>query len=230
MNKQLITNKNNTVNIISEDPQVVAHFDNPTSYTGIILDQINSDRMYDPYFKDLKGKTIIDIGANVGLFTLYAQDENTVYSIEPTPAHFQILEKLTSQYPNVKRFNQALNSEDANVSFYCCDQNTTMNSILNKYGTEITVDGVRLDTFIKTNKIKSVDFVKIDIEGSEMIALTPEIINAVKSKVKIWFLEIHGSTADNKSIDENREIMKKRFEDCGIELENYRGDGLVSKI
>lgn len=230
MIKRIISNRNNAVNVISDDPQVTAHFENPTSYTDVIIDQINTDRMYDKYFQGFEGKTIIDCGANVGLFTIYAQDgNNTVYSIEPTPAHFSILEKLTSGYPNVKRFNQALSPEDNEISFYCCSQNTTMNSIHNKYGTEIKVSGVRLDTFIKKNKIKKVDFIKIDIEGSEMIALTPEIITAVKDKIDCWFLEIHGTPAENKSIDQNREIMKKTFADCGIELENYRYDGLVSK-
>lgn len=227
--KELITNRYKTIKIECDNVKVATHFENPNSFSTVILNQINAERIYDNIFEEIKaGSTIIDAGANVGLFSLYAQDgNNTVFSIEPTPDHFEILENITKNYDNINAFNFAFSPEDGEVEFYICDTNSTMNSITNKYGKSIKVKGIRLDTFLKDNKIKKVDFIKIDTEGSEMLFLTEEIINNVKTKIKKWFIEAHQTSSN--SLSENVEILKKRFENCGIILEKHGHDTLISK-
>lgn len=222
----LITNKGITVGLLSS-PEVKKHFNDSSSYANVVLDQINNDRIYDQYFKSIENGIIVDCGANIGLFSLYAFDvNNTVYAIEPTPTHFEKLEHLTKSFSNIKKFQQALGPENGPVTFYMCPNNSTMNSIANEYGNKITVDGIRLDTFLEKNGIDHVDFLKMDIEGSEMLALTKEIITNVKSKVKQWFIEVH--VVFGKDIIENRQILKKLFADCGINMIEYRHDCLVS--
>ena len=222
---KIITNKGNEVVIDLNDPLLKEHFEATSSFTNVIINQINTEGLYTEYFKDLRKKaTILDIGANVGIFSLYAQDgKNKVYALEPTPEHFALLEKTTNDFTTIKRFNVALAPYDGNIEFYLCDTNTTMNSIANGYGKSIIVDGIRLDSFIEKNKIKTVDFIKIDIEGSEMLALTEEIIANVKDKVKVWFLEVHAT--DDSSLQQNRKILKERFKNCGIEVVNIGNDG-----
>lgn len=226
----IITNKHNQVVVDLTDPQMKEHFAASSSYTDIIIEQINTERIYDLYFDKVNKLTVLDIGANIGIFSIYAQDgKNKVYALEPTPSHFELLKKATVEYKTVKPFNIALSPTDSEVTFYICDENSTMNSILNKYGKEVIVKGVRLDTFIKENKLKTVDFAKIDIEGSEMLALTEEIINNVKDIIKVWFLEAHGTPDDGNTLEQNRGLLIERFKRCGITLKKYRNDGLISK-
>lgn len=227
---EIVTNRNNKVTVDLSDYQINTHFLKQSSYTNIIIDQINRERIYDKFFDKSKVLTVLDIGANVGLFSLYAQDEkNKVYALEPTPTHFELLKKITAPYKTVKPFNIALSPIDGEITFYLSDENSTMNSINNKYGKAINVNGVRLDTFIKENKIKNIDFIKLDIEGSEMLALTEEIIGNVKDVVKVWFIEAHATTSDNRTIEDNRNILIQRFGNVGVTLEKYRNDGLISK-
>lgn len=227
MHNTLITNRFNPIELPTFRDDVREHFEKASSFTDVILHQINTERIYDNYFENFKKGIILDIGGNIGLFSIYAQDGgNKVYALEPTPEHFELFKVLAKPYKNIKPFNIALSPEDGEVNFYICDANTTMNSINNKYGKEITVKGVRLDTFMKEQKIKVIDFIKVDIEGSEMIALTEEIINNVKDIVKVWFIEAHST--DGVSLEENRKILQKRFKDCGVILDLYRNDALVS--
>jgi hypothetical protein len=46
-------------------------------------------------------------------------------------------------------------------------------------------------TVLKENNLEWVDFVKCDIEGSEIQAITAETIDAVKDQVGSWFIECH---------------------------------------
>jgi len=70
----IITSLGNTISIDLEDEEIMNHIFDNTSCAKIIIRQINNDRLYDPFFKDKKDLVILDIGANIGLFTLYAQD------------------------------------------------------------------------------------------------------------------------------------------------------------
>ena len=75
--------------IDSEDEKIVRHFNNPRNYADVIIEQINTERMYDEMFEDEEDLVVLDIGGNVGLFTMYVQDcAKAVYTVEPTPITF----------------------------------------------------------------------------------------------------------------------------------------------
>ncbi|GAF68956.1 unnamed protein product, partial [marine sediment metagenome] len=66
----------------------------------------------------------IDVGANIGLFTLFVQqkcEDTTIYAFEPSPTVFEMLEINTKLYgSNVKVFNYGLSNESkkAPLTFY----------------------------------------------------------------------------------------------------------------
>lgn len=68
--------------------------------------------------------TVLDIGANVGLFTVFVQERwpgARVFCFEPSPPTFRILCKNTVCFgPRVKRFNMGLSREEgeAELTFY----------------------------------------------------------------------------------------------------------------
>lgn len=230
LRRQLLTSKQQTIDIVTEDEKAQEHFGNPSNYADIVLNQINEDRFYDEIFDGEDDLTILDIGGNIGLFTLYAQDRaKAIYPVEPTPNHFHILKELTKDYPNVHPLNLAANNEDTTIDFYINEENTTMNSLANKYGTKVEVQARTIRSIIDELGLEHVDFVKCDIEGSEMVALTDETVSAVKDIVDVWFIEVH-ATDPNKSwensLNYNRDQLSNLFMRQGYTVHKYRHDGL----
>jgi predicted RNA methylase len=90
----LLNCNKNKIKIYSENNEIINHFNKKESYAHHIINDINMDRLYDIFLINMKKKDLIvlDLGANIGLFTLFIQERcKMVYSIEPTPSHFEIL-------------------------------------------------------------------------------------------------------------------------------------------
>lgn len=224
--KELLTSDYNKVVIESSDEKIVKHFTDPRNFTDVIIHQINNDRLYDNMLKGKRDIVVLDLGGNVGLFTLYIQDRaKAVYTVEPTPAHFGILSELTKPYKNVTLINAALHNKDGTVKFNLSETNTTTNNTFMSHGGEsVDVAAIRLGTILKTYNIDHIDFVKCDIEGSELLALTDDTVGEVKDKIDTWFLEIHGTNTG--SHHDNREIIKGVFERNGYQVQYHQNDGL----
>lgn len=226
LQRQILTSKNTVITIETDDPVIQEHFTNPANYADVVLNQINHDRIYDQILDGEEDLVIIDIGGNIGLFSLYAQDcAKAVYPIEPTPNHYYILENLTSGYGNIHPQQIALYNEDTMLEFFISEENSTMNSAVNRYGNSIQVQGKTLSTLIRDLNLDHVDFIKCDIEGSEMAAITDEIIASVKDLVDVWFIEVH-STAPNdpNSLQNNRDYLQKLFIKNGYQADQHGGD------
>jgi len=67
--------------------------------------------------------------------------------------------------------------------------------------TKYTVPTITLDSFVKKNKIKSIDLLKVDIEGSEHLMLQGARKTLKKNKIKTILIEI----ADKKNIYKKKE-------------------------
>ena len=181
------------INLILDGTEVQNHFLNPTSHIKCIVDeQINTNKIYDFYFKDKKDLVVIDAGANVGMFSIHCSPSSKIiYAIEPTPAHFNILEKITKNFHNIVPIRCALWKRDEPLTFYLIAGNTTTNSVYHPGGDPITVMGQSLQTIIEDNNITHVDLLKMDIEGAEFEILNDEFINYCYPIIDNWFLEVH---------------------------------------
>ena len=95
------------------------------------------------------------------------------------------------------------------VSFYTCNANSTQNSLVKGEGTavgesppdenKVTVRGVTLrSSVLNEYNIDHVDFCKIDIEGSEMIAITEETLKPVYDKIDRMFIEVHSTYSGSR--------------------------------
>ena len=178
------------------------------------------------FFLKKNDLVIIDIGANIGLFSLHVSDKaKSIYSIEPTPSHFDILKELTQSKKNIFPMQCALNDSDKEVTLYLSQENSTMNSIANRYGQQVKVKGIKLSSLLETLSLNHVDFIKCDIEGSEVIALTEETVGEVKDKVDAWFIEIH--VTDGNGVGRNRWRIREVFEKNGYTVRDYDFDGLI---
>ena len=146
-------------------PDLVSHFSNGVNYTGAILEQFNN-REYYKQFVDESDKVMLDLGANVGMFAIYATPYcERIVCVEPTPSHFKLLNDLTASFKNIETMQCAVSPVDGFVTFYIEPNNTTMNSLVPRSGTPIMVEGLTLKSIMKRANIEKVDFVKMDIEG-----------------------------------------------------------------
>jgi FkbM family methyltransferase len=113
----------------------------------------------------------LDIGAHIGYFTmLMTKLCKWVYSFEPDPKNFGLLVKNTCEMDNVFHYNKAVSNEDGQVILYHFDSNSGMHRIYKSkwIGHPLIVNTVKLDNLFMD---KHIDFIKMDIEGSEYGAL-----------------------------------------------------------
>ena len=190
----IITSSGENIKLDITDDEIDKHLNDEKTCAKIIIRQINTERIYDRFLKDKKDLVILDIGANVGLFTLYAKDSaSRIVSVEPTPSHQHLFEKIAGKYENVELVKAALSNKDEDINFYICNSNSTCNSLMERDGDVVKVEGLTFESLLKKVNLEHVDFCKIDIEGSEMIAITEETLRPVYDKIDRMFIEVHAT-------------------------------------
>jgi FkbM family methyltransferase len=216
----------------SEQSDVTAWFDNPENYTDVILKQINEDRMYDPIFAGRTDMTVLDLGANCGLFSLYAADScKKLIAVEPTPKTFDVLQEIVRDHANITPLQLAVGPHNEMISFFI-NENSTTNSMLNRNGTETQVQCMTLETLFHMQGLDHVDFIKCDIEGSEMQALTDATLGPVADKVKFWFVEVHQTDVKENAwpgnLGANRQQLAELFQRHGYQTDLVIHDQLFA--
>lgn len=136
------------------------------------------------YFSGRRELTFFDVGANVGDYTraLVAQfPEAVVFSFEPHPSTFEKLLAKHKQSSNVNCVNLGMSDVAGSADIYEREGNRTSqhNSLYkealdgggarNSKSTSINL--MTLDEFMLSNKIESIDFLKIDTEGHELAVI-----------------------------------------------------------
>lgn len=214
-------------NLIGDD-DALSHFNQPSSYARFIVRQMNVDDIYAKYLKNKTGLTVLDLGANVGLFSIYASPSaSRIVSVEPTPSHINIFKTLTKNIPNIELVQAAVSNRNAPVTFYLSTFNTTINSLFNHSNTgQITVNGKTIKTIMDENNLNTVDFCKIDIEGSEMIAITDETLAEVSHRIKTIFIEVHPT---NLPLQVNVNTLVGIFNRNGYSVECIGVDTIVAQ-
>lgn len=119
-----------------------------------------------------KNDTIIDIGAHIGGFSIYAADiakKGKIYSFEPFPSTFETLKNnvLLNKRKNINLNKLAVSKNIGEFNFYVSKINFAENSLHHKYNEKITVKTTSLSDIFRKNKIKRCNVLKIDCEGSE---------------------------------------------------------------
>jgi FkbM family methyltransferase len=135
---------------------------------------------YFKYYSLKEGDTVIDGGAYLGDFTLYAAkvvgNSGRVIAFEPDLSNYKkLLENIVlNNIDNVIVINKGLYSENTNLKFY---NDSSGGSFLISENLESKPNGIvevpvaKLDDEMDRLGISSVDFIKMDIEGAEIEAL-----------------------------------------------------------
>jgi FkbM family methyltransferase len=129
-----------------------------------------------------KGDIFVDIGTNIGLFSLIASkivgDEGTVLSFEPAPLTFSRLKENIglNDFKNVDIRNIGLSDSKGELTFYVSNNghdawNSFAPSQDDKLESSIQVPVSSLDMELKDIDKTKIKLVKIDVEGWEKFVL-----------------------------------------------------------
>jgi FkbM family methyltransferase len=117
------------------------------------------------------GCTVLDVGANVGLYTLLAAKRGArVFAIEADPhnaARLRYHVKLNRLESRVTVLEMAATETERTISLFRNPQNWGESNIVNRGDFYGTVAGSPIDSL----NLPSVDICKMDIEGAELLAL-----------------------------------------------------------
>lgn len=162
--------------------------------------------------------TILDIGANVGyfsLFMLFKFPKAEVYAFEPLPFNFRKILQYKKEYnfPNLHAINKAVGACNGNLSlcFSSPDSFTTMASI---YGNpqkrqRLEVESTSLKIILEEHQIERVDFLKMDCEGAEysiLYATPPQVLE----KLRVMSIEAHRGEEDGHNLSSLVAFLKQQ--------------------
>lgn len=157
----------------------------------LILGEIFEAEVYFPVltawhkFNVSRGDTVIDIGANIGLFAVCAANlsrTGKVFCFEPSTENFARLEyhKKLNGMSNIVAVDKGVSDREENLKLYLLDENCGAHSIFADKGDGLGFDPnkyeeiecVSLKQVFDQYAIAKCDFLKIDCEGAELKILS----------------------------------------------------------
>lgn len=157
-----------------------------------IFQQIFLSRSYDIVI-NYPPQLIIDGGANIGLSAIFfgsRYPDAKVIAIEPEASNFQLLVENTSRYKNVECKLGAIWSTKTNLTVIDSNQGHSGFITAKRENSGSTVTTFTIDEIANG---RSIDILKIDIEGSEK-ELFSENYQSWLPMVKCLIIEIHDTT------------------------------------
>ena len=131
-----------------------------------------------------EGDIVIDVGANIGYYTLiFAQlvgSSGKVFAFEPESKNFEILKKNIeiNNYPNIVAEQKIVSDKSGIVKLFIAEHGIVGHRINQQKSSQkfIEVESIILDNYIKKlNLDNKINFIKIDVEGSE-----PKVLEGAK--------------------------------------------------
>lgn len=160
------------------------------------------------------GDTMLDIGANVGLFTMLAAQQvgatGRVLSFEPSPTTFLRLEEnvAINDFNHVQCFNIGLSDKSGTLDFYTSQSghdawDSFAVDARGRLGNSVSVPVQALDEIVQTHTITRIDFIKIDVEGWEKFVIMggTECLTTQSPIVMVEFTDENTFNAGYRTLD-----------------------------
>ncbi|HYG17180.1 MAG TPA: FkbM family methyltransferase [Bacteroidia bacterium] len=168
------------------------------------------------YYKGLPGNlmgntpVIIDIGANVGYFSLFSLmrfPKAKLLAFEPMPMNFRLLEKYCREHKeyDFTPVNKAVSGEKGHITlqYDASDSFTTSATIFDtSHGSDtLQVETTTLANIIATYNLDRINLLKLDCEGSEYSILYGAD-DDVWAKIKALSIETHKGSGEKQNTED----------------------------
>jgi len=190
-----------------------------------VIDEFFVDKMYRSLESIISNiqYPILDIGAHIGVFSLYAHILNQkikIIALEPHPDNVKLFQKNISlnNIQNIELLPYALTHTPETTTTLLVSENTHNHTISQEHTNtsaqkQIKVPAITLEKLIKQSKLDTIGLLKIDIEGAEFGIL--ENMRDVWNKIQHIAVEYHDDQKNKHS--DLEEIMRQN----GFSVEHF---------
>ena len=189
--------------------------------TTIVVASHTYEPMTTKVFKAIlkEGMNAVDVGANIGYFTLLASKlvgvNGKVWAVEPEPHNIQCLldNVALNELTNVVAFEKAASDRTSKAIFYVSKGESGEHSLI--AGRPHIKDTIEVETMILDDLIdgQKVDFIKTDTEGNEVAVLrgARRILKVNKDLVLITEFWLPGIKASGYNPQDFFGMLEQRF-------------------
>lgn len=162
------------------------------------------------------GGVVLDIGANIGLASLWFQQFNPsrVVAVEPESETMEHCKLTLQKFDNVEYVQKAVARETGTVEFEVTD-NSACNQIKGRLPLSsdkvsvVEVEAININDLIKEHNLDVIDYLKVDCEGGEVDLFDTIDPEYLQNKVKKVVVEYHSQ--------EIREFLKEKLKGFMLE-------------
>jgi FkbM family methyltransferase len=174
-------------------------YDTPSSMSR--AEEVLNGRSYPHLFFVKDVRTVVDIGANVGLTSAWFSilyPGSRIIAVEPAPETFALLAENAKRWTAIEPCNVGLHRTTRTADLFPgADDGGT--SSLHRYertkDTPVTVQLENAEAFLQSKNVGAIDVLKVDTEGCER-----PILEAIQSRlpaIRIIYLEYHSERDRN---------------------------------
>ena len=169
-------------------------------------------------------KILWDIGANIGLYSIYAAIKHSnieIISFEPSTSNLRVLSRniaLNKLSDKISIFQPALSNKENSFMMFQESQFIEGWS-MHQFSNDIKLDkginnqqnykiyGTNIDSLIRNNILKAPNYIKIDVDGIEHLILQGSVNTLMNKNIKSILVEIDES--HNVQLQSILDLMKK---------------------
>jgi len=181
-----------------------------------------------PGFEIHDDDVVLDVGAHIGLFSLFASQfckTGKIFCFEPIKENYnQLLENIKiNNIKNIIPFNYAVSDKTEKIKIYLNDDESGHSMFLEN-SNYVEVDSISIVDIFENNSIEKCDFLKLDCEGAEYAIVELLSKNYLK-RIKKTVIEYHMADIKPDLLKNLQNILKdnsfeiktrKLFSDIGF--------------
>jgi FkbM family methyltransferase len=169
-------------------------------------------------FEIKENDTIIEIGAHIGLFSVYASqfcENGKVYCYEPVKNNYDVLlsNLQLNNIKNVIPFNLAVSDSESTAKMFL-SYDESGHSLYLPTDTIVQVNSTTLKKIFDDNAIQRCDFIKMDCEGAEY-DIVKSLPDEYFTRIEKMIIEYHFADTKPQLLDD----LVKRLKSLSFHIE-----------